>query len=137
MIRTTSRRSWCSTASRMRGTRSTPTPAGSSPRKTSGPTGTSPFLPESCRPPLAVTLGVAGSQPASGRWLGRPMNFYVGTSGYAYKEWKGSFYPDDLPAKQMLRYYGERFRSVEVNYTFTRMPTAALLEGWARLVPTG
>ena len=48
------------------------------------------------------------------------MNLYVGTSGYSYKEWKGSFYPKDLPAKQMLRYYGERFRTVEINSTFHR-----------------
>ena len=37
------------------------------------------------------------------------MNLYVGTSGYSYKEWKGSFYPQDLPAKKMLRFYGEHF----------------------------
>jgi hypothetical protein len=43
------------------------------------------------------------------------MNLYIGTSGYSYKEWKGSFYPDDLPAKEMLHYYGERFRTVEIN----------------------
>ncbi|MBM3838117.1 MAG: DUF72 domain-containing protein [Verrucomicrobia bacterium] len=49
------------------------------------------------------------------------MNLYIGTSGYSYKEWKGSFYPDDLPDKQMLRYYGERFRTVEINNTFYRM----------------
>jgi uncharacterized protein YecE (DUF72 family) len=59
------------------------------------------------------------------------MNLYVGTSGYSYPEWKGGFYPKDLPVQQMLRYYGERFRTVEVNYTFRRMPTAALLDGWA------
>jgi uncharacterized protein YecE (DUF72 family) len=63
------------------------------------------------------------------------MNFYVGTSGYAYKEWKGSFYPEDLPAKRMLHYYGEHFRSVEINNTFYRMPTAALLQTWAGEVP--
>ena len=56
------------------------------------------------------------------------MNFYVGTSGYSYKEWKGPFYPDDLPGKEMLRFYGERFRSVEINNTFYRMPKASVLE---------
>ena len=50
------------------------------------------------------------------------MRFLVGTSGYAYKEWKGSFYPKDLPQAQMLSYYGERFGSVEINNTFYRMP---------------
>jgi len=64
------------------------------------------------------------------------MNLYVGTSGFAYKEWKGSFYPKDLPARQMLRYYAEHFRTVESNYTFTRMPTASVLDGWAGEVPT-
>ncbi|MDO9009845.1 MAG: DUF72 domain-containing protein, partial [Thiobacillus sp.] len=63
------------------------------------------------------------------------MNLYVGTSGYAYKEWKGRFYPQDLPAKRMLHYYGEHFRSVEINNTFYRMPTAALLQTWAGEVP--
>lgn len=63
------------------------------------------------------------------------MNLYVGTSGYSYKEWKGSFYPEDLPAKQMLKYYGERFRTCEINNTFYRLPKEALLEGWAAEVP--
>jgi uncharacterized protein YecE (DUF72 family) len=63
------------------------------------------------------------------------MNFYVGTSGYSYKEWKGTFYPKDLPAQQMLRYYGEHFRTVEINYTFRRLPTASVLETWAGAVP--
>src|SRR5437667_8363685 len=59
------------------------------------------------------------------------MNLYVGTSGYSYKEWKGTFYPDDLPDKEMLRFYGERFRTVEINNTFYRMPKASVLEAWA------
>jgi len=58
------------------------------------------------------------------------MNLYVGTSGYSYKEWKGPFYPQHLPEKQMLRFYAERFRTVEINNTFYRMPKAAVLEGW-------
>src|SRR5262245_38362624 len=65
------------------------------------------------------------------------MNLFVGTSGYAYKEWKGSFYPDDLPDKQMLRYYGERFRTCEINNTFYRMPTESVLKGWAQEVSAG
>jgi uncharacterized protein YecE (DUF72 family) len=64
------------------------------------------------------------------------MNLYIGTSGYSYKEWKGTFYPKDLPIKQMLRYYGEHFRTVEINSTFRRMPTAAVLEAWMSQVPT-
>jgi uncharacterized protein YecE (DUF72 family) len=63
------------------------------------------------------------------------MNLHVGTSGYSYKEWKGTFYPDDLPDKQMLRFYGERFRSVEINNTFYRLPKTSVLEAWAKEVP--
>jgi uncharacterized protein YecE (DUF72 family) len=63
------------------------------------------------------------------------VNLYVGTSGYSYKEWKGNFYPEKLPAKKMLGYYGERFRTVEINNTFYRMPKASVLEGWAAEVP--
>ena len=63
------------------------------------------------------------------------MHFYLGTSGYSYKEWKGNFYPEDLPDKQMLRFYGERFRSVEINNTFYRMPKESVLEAWAAEVP--
>src|SRR6476646_4308374 len=63
------------------------------------------------------------------------MNLYVGTSGYSYKEWKGTFYPEDMPEKQMLRFYGEHFRTVEINNTFYRMPKASVLEAWAGEVP--
>src|ERR1044072_6944992 len=52
------------------------------------------------------------------------MTLYVGTSGYSYKEWKGSFYPDTISPKDMLRFYGERFRSVESNNQVYRMPNA-------------
>ena len=63
------------------------------------------------------------------------MALYVGTSGFAYKEWKGPFYPEDLPDAQMLRYYGERFGTVEINNTFYRMPKTSVVEGWANEVP--
>ena len=63
------------------------------------------------------------------------MKLHVGTSGYSYKEWKGTFYPEGLPEKQMLRFYGERFRAVEINNTFYRMPKASVLESWAAEVP--
>ena len=59
----------------------------------------------------------------------------TGTSGFSYAEWKGSFYPEKMPAKDMLRYYAERFPAVEVNNTFYRMPTDALFRGWAEQVP--
>jgi uncharacterized protein YecE (DUF72 family) len=63
------------------------------------------------------------------------MDLYVGTSGYSYPAWKGSFYPERLPAKQMLRFYGEQFRTVEINNTFYRMPAPSVLEAWAGEVP--
>lgn len=55
---------------------------------------------------------------------------WVGTSGYSYKEWKGAFYPEKLPAKRYLEYYAERLSTVEINNTFYRFPAASLLEGW-------
>ena len=63
------------------------------------------------------------------------MRFYVGTSGYSYKEWKGPFYPKGLVAKDMLRFYGENLPAVEINNTFYRMPSASMLEAWAEQVP--
>ena len=65
------------------------------------------------------------------------MKLFVGTSGYSYKEWKGSFYPEDLPDKQMLHYYAERFRTVEINNTFYRMPSESVLKNWAKEVSAG
>jgi uncharacterized protein YecE (DUF72 family) len=59
----------------------------------------------------------------------------VGTSGYNYPEWKGSFYPSDLPAAKMLPYYASKFPTVEINYTFYRMPTPKLIAGWRAQVP--
>jgi len=55
----------------------------------------------------------------------------TGTSGFSYKEWKGSFYPDDLPAAEMLSFYASRLGAVEINNTFYRMPKAEVLESWA------
>ena len=63
------------------------------------------------------------------------MRLRVGTSGYAYPEWKGTFYPAELKDADMLRFYGERFKAVEINNTFYRMPTEKLLAGWAAQVP--
>jgi uncharacterized protein YecE (DUF72 family) len=59
----------------------------------------------------------------------------VGTSGYNYPEWKGSFYPTELPTAKMLPYYASKFPTVEVNYTFYRMPTPKLIAGWRAQVP--
>jgi uncharacterized protein YecE (DUF72 family) len=63
------------------------------------------------------------------------MSLLVGTSGYNYEAWKGSFYPEDLSSRKMLAYYAERFATVEINYSFYRKPTAKLLLGWAAQVP--
>ncbi|HUL30508.1 MAG TPA: DUF72 domain-containing protein, partial [Thermodesulfobacteriota bacterium] len=65
------------------------------------------------------------------------MNIYVGTSGYAYKEWKGKFYPEKISPKEMLRFYSERLTAVEINNTFYRMPKESVLESWAEQVPGG
>ena len=62
------------------------------------------------------------------------MRVLVGTSGYSYPEWKGTFYPEDLPSSGMLRFYAGRFQTVEINNTFYRMPTASVLERWAEEV---
>ncbi len=63
------------------------------------------------------------------------MALRIGTSGYSYKEWKGTFYPEDLSAAKMLSYYAERLGTVEINNTFYRMPTTKLLTSWASQVP--
>ena len=60
---------------------------------------------------------------------------WTGTSGFSYKEWKGSFYPEKLPANKMLAYYSRQLGSVEINNTFYRLPRAELLEKWAAQVP--
>jgi uncharacterized protein YecE (DUF72 family) len=65
------------------------------------------------------------------------MRFLAGTSGFSYKEWVGEFYPDKLPAKEMLRYYATRLSAVEINNTFYRMPNAAAIQGWRAQVPDG
>jgi uncharacterized protein YecE (DUF72 family) len=65
------------------------------------------------------------------------MRYLIGTSGYNYPEWRGSFYPEKFPTAKMLAYYAERFNTVEVNYTFYRIPTAKLLEGWSAGTPEG
>ena len=65
------------------------------------------------------------------------MNLWVGTSGYNYPEWKGSFYPEKIPAAQMLSYYAARLSTVEINYTFYRTPNEKILAGWSRETPAG
>jgi len=63
------------------------------------------------------------------------MSLYVGTSGYSYKEWKGSFYPEKLAAKDMLPYYSSKLPAVELNNTFYRLPQRSMVESWKAQVP--
>jgi uncharacterized protein YecE (DUF72 family) len=65
------------------------------------------------------------------------VKLFTGTSGFSYKEWKGSFYPTDLHDSEMLRYYAGRFPAVEINNTFYRMPRAEMLARWASETPEG
>jgi uncharacterized protein YecE (DUF72 family) len=60
---------------------------------------------------------------------------HVGTSGYSYKEWKGHFYPEDLPAAKFLSFYASQFDTVEINNTFYRMPSERVLIEWYAQVP--
>ncbi len=64
-----------------------------------------------------------------------PSRLFAGASGYAFAEWKGSFYPDTIKADGMLAHYAQHLPTVEVNNTFYRMPKALVLEGWAAATP--
>ena len=59
----------------------------------------------------------------------------MGTSGFGYKEWRGKFYPERFPAKEMLRFYASRFAAVEINNSFYRLPQETVLQSWAEQVP--
>ena len=63
------------------------------------------------------------------------MKFWIGTSGFQYKEWKGNFYPEDLPAAKMLPFYAERFSTTEINYTFHRIPATKTIDNWKAQTP--
>ncbi len=63
------------------------------------------------------------------------MNFWIGTSGFQYLEWKGNFYPEDLPTAKMLSFYAERFTTTEINYTFHRIPAQKTVENWKLQTP--
>ena len=77
--------------------------------------------------------GLAGGAPPS---YSRGVKLFAGTSGFSYPAWRGSFYPENVSAAAMLRYYGERLSAVEVNSTFYQMPRAERLESWAASVPS-
>jgi uncharacterized protein YecE (DUF72 family) len=63
------------------------------------------------------------------------MRAWVGTSGFSFKPWKGPFYPEDLPEREMLRYYSTRLAAVEINNTFYSLPRAASIEAWGAQTP--
>ena len=65
----------------------------------------------------------------------KTMEIHVGTSGYAYKEWKGKFYPEKVSPKEMLRHYSGRLDTVEINNTFYHIPRESVLTSWAEQVP--
>ncbi len=62
---------------------------------------------------------------------------HIGTSGFSYDDWIGHFYPEGTRKPDMLRYYAQHFRAVEVNYTYYRMPTATTLGQMAAKTPAG
>ncbi len=86
-----------------------------------------------------MTSQPPGPRDGSGRPAVRPPHppVHVGTSGYNYPEWKGSFYPEHLSAARMLAHYADRLRTVEINYTFYRMPTEKVVAGWVAGTPEG
>ena len=60
---------------------------------------------------------------------------HIGTSGFSYKDWQGNFYPDFLSARDYLRYYASQFRSVEIDSTFYRIPSAEMVAKWKDATP--
>jgi uncharacterized protein YecE (DUF72 family) len=62
---------------------------------------------------------------------------FIGTSGFAYAEWKGPFYPTTLKQKDMLPYYASKFPTVEINYTFRQQPAEKTLVAWRDATPDG
>src|ERR1041385_6352597 len=84
-----------------------------------------------CSPPAMISIMRMGeSRAMAGR-------LFVGTSGFAYEEWKGPFYPQSIRDRDMLAFYASRFGSVEVNYTFRRDPSDRTLAQWRRATPEG
>src|SRR5512141_2840938 len=64
-----------------------------------------------------------------------PARLVAGASGYSFKEWKGTFYPEKMKPEEMLRFYSERLPTVEINNTFYRMPRTTMLEEWVKRTP--
>jgi uncharacterized protein YecE (DUF72 family) len=62
---------------------------------------------------------------------------HIGCSGWNYRDWRGIFYPEKLPAKRWLEHYAEHFDTVEVNNTFYRLPSQSAVAGWVEHTPPG
>src|SRR5689334_2736596 len=60
---------------------------------------------------------------------------WVGTSGFQYPEWKGTFYPETLSTAKMLPFYAARFSTTEINYSFYRIPSEKTLANWFAATP--
>lgn len=75
--------------------------------------------------------------PVAAALAASPRNLFVGTSGWAYPSWKPGFYPKDVPSRSFLAFFASQLTSVEVNYTFRTLPSAAQLGGWIEATPPG
>ena len=86
-----------------------------------------------------IRLRIIPERRWGGRWQNLSMagTLYLGTSGFAYDEWKGPFYPPKLKQKDMLQFYASRFRTVEINYTFRQQPAEKTLVTWREATPEG
>ena len=60
---------------------------------------------------------------------------YIGTSGWSYIHWKGTFYPNTLKTKEHFAYYQKHFDTVEINSSFYHLPFKATFENWKKSVP--
>jgi uncharacterized protein YecE (DUF72 family) len=83
----------------------------------------------------AVLAVHASSCAGEAAFVSSRPRIFAGTSGWAYSTWKPGFYPADIPAKRFLAYYATRLNSVEVNYTFRKLPSAAILDAWLAVTP--
>ena len=92
-------------------------------------------------PPASQNLPAASPQKTSNKhtvttsFAAPAHNLFAGTSGWAYPSWKPAFYPADVPARAFLGYYAGQLNSVEVNYTFRKLPSPAQLQGWLDATP--
>ena len=86
---------------------------------------------------VAVKLRLAEYSLSFPFAMANSKKLFAGASGYSFKEWKGSFYPDDIRPESMLAWYAERLPTVEINNTFYRMPRPEMLENWAKATPAG